>query len=84
MFLIKIVQKSRKQTVKQKQKNQGKKKIRQKENKAKKVSKKFVKVTVKRKDIEGILKLKIKIKQYSVSALFSKQNGTSQGLLFLL
>ena len=51
MFLIKIVQKSRKQTIKQKQKNQGKKKIRQKENKAKKVSKKFVKVTVKRKDI---------------------------------
>ena len=50
MFLIKIVQKSRK-TIKQKQKNQGKKKIRQKENKAKKVSKKFVKVTVKRKDI---------------------------------
>ena len=43
--------KSRKQTIKQKQKNQGKKKIRQKENKAKKVSKKFVKVTVKRKDI---------------------------------
>ena len=36
MFLIKIVQKSRKQTIKQKQKNQGKKKIRQKENKAKK------------------------------------------------
>ena len=36
---------------KKKQKNQGKKKIRQKENKAKKVSKKFDKVTVKRKDI---------------------------------
>ena len=51
MFLIKIVQKSRKQTIKQKQKNQGKKKIRQKENKAKKVSKKFDKVTVKRKDM---------------------------------
>ena len=51
MFLIKIVQKSRKQTIKQKQKNQGKKKIRQKENKAKKVSKKFDKVIVKRKDM---------------------------------
>ena len=46
MFLIKIVQKSRKQTIKQKQENQGKKKPKQK-----KVSKKFVKVTVKRKDI---------------------------------
>ena len=44
MFLIKIVQKSRKETIKQKQKNQGKKKIKQKENKAKKVSKKFVKL----------------------------------------
>ena len=43
--------KSRKQTIQQKHKNQGKKKIKQKENKAKKVSKKFDKVTVKRKDM---------------------------------
>ena len=63
------MQKSRKQTIKQKQKNQGKKKIRQKENKAKKVSKKFDKVNCEKKrhvqpfkPRKGILKLKIKIK----------------------
>ena len=57
MFLIKIMQKSRKQIIKQKQKNQGKKKIKQKENKAKKVSKKFDKVTVKRKDMWNLSNL---------------------------
>ena len=51
------MQKSRKQIIKQKQKNQGKKKIKQKENKAKKVSKKFDKVTVKRKDMWNLSNL---------------------------
>ena len=51
------MQKSRKQIIKQKQKNQGKKKIQQKENKAKKVSKKFDKVTVKRKDMWNLSNL---------------------------
>ena len=41
----------RKQTIKENQKNQRKKKMRQNENKAKKVSKKFVKLTLKRKDL---------------------------------
>ena len=41
----------RKQTIKENQKNQRKKKMRQNENKAKKVSKKFVKLTMKRKDL---------------------------------
>ena len=60
MFFIKTVQKKekekememrRRQTIKEKQKNQRKKKMRQNENKAKKVSKKFVKLTMKRKDL---------------------------------
>ena len=42
---------------KKKQKNQRKKKMRQNENKAKKVSKKFVKVTMKRKDLYNLLDL---------------------------
>ena len=41
-------------TIKEKQKNQRKKKIRQIENKTKNVSKKFVKVTMKRKDLYNL------------------------------
>ena len=62
------MQKSRKQTIKQKQKNQGKKKIKHKENKAKKSIKEISSKCEKKrymqpfKPREGILKLKRKIK----------------------
>ena len=61
MFLIKIAQKkdkkTRKQTIKENQKNQAKKKMRQNENKTKNVSQKFVKVTMKRKDLHNLSNL---------------------------
>ena len=62
LFLIKIVQKReikkpKKKAIKEKQKNQRNKKMRQNENKAKNVSKKFVKVTMKRKDLYNLSNL---------------------------
>ena len=53
-------EKNRKQTTKEKQKNQRKKKMRQNENKAKNVSKKFVKVTMKRKDLYNLSNLEMR------------------------
>ena len=61
MFLIKIVQKREikkpKTNNERKQKNQRKEKMRQNENKAKNVSKKFVKVTMKRKYLYNLSNL---------------------------
>ena len=57
--------KSQKQTIKEKQKNQRKKKMRQNENKAKNISKKFVKVTMKRKDLYNLSNLQ----SYNVSII---------------
>ena len=65
MFLIKTAQKkgykkSWKQRIKENQKNQRKKKMRQNENEAKNVSEKFVKVTMKRKDLYNLSNLEMR------------------------